>query len=76
MHEKPYRSIMKAISWRMLGTFDTILISFLISGKIKVAISIGIVELITKTILYYCHERVWNRISIGRIKVKEADFSI
>ncbi len=75
MNEKPYRSLVKAISWRVTGTCDTILISFLITGKVKAAISIGFVELFTKIALYYAHERVWNRLSFGRIKGKE-EFNI
>ena len=68
MTEKPYRSLVKAISWRATGTADTILISFLITGKAKYAISIGFVELFTKIFLYYCHERIWNKLSFGRVK--------
>ncbi len=67
MAEKHYRSLIKATSWRMLGTFDTILVSFVITGKIKLAISIGGVELFTKIALYYGHERLWNKISLGRM---------
>lgn len=75
MNEKPYRSFVKALSWRITGTLDTILISFLVTGQIKAAISIGFVELFTKIVLYYAHERVWNRLSFGRIKGKE-EFNI
>jgi uncharacterized membrane protein len=76
MVERPYRSIVKAISWRVTGTLDTIIISFIITGgQTKVAISIGFVELFTKVALYYAHERVWNRLSFGRVKAKE-DFNI
>lgn len=67
MAEKPIRSIIKALSWRVTGTMDTILISFLITGKIKFAVSIGVIELLTKTILYFVHERLWNRIKFGKI---------
>lgn len=59
------RSILKAISWRATGTVDTILVSFLVSGQIKMALSIGFVELFTKIGLYYVHERLWNRIRFG-----------
>lgn len=76
MHEKAYRSIIKAISWRMTGTMDTIVISFLISGKVKVALSIGFVELFTKIALYYLHERVWNRIPLGRVQERIPEYSI
>ncbi len=76
MHEKRYRSIVKAISWRVTGTIDTVVISFLISGKIGVALSIGFVELFTKIALYYCHERLWNRISFGRVKDCSQEYNI
>ena len=68
MREEHSRSLLKAISWRALGTIDTIVISFVVTGKIKMAVSIGFVELFTKIFLYYVHERVWNRIPFGRPK--------
>ena len=75
MPEKHYRSVVKAISWRATGTVDTIIISYLITGQAKWAVSIGFVELFTKVFLYYVHERVWDRISFGRAKPKD-DYSI
>ncbi|HVT80692.1 MAG TPA: DUF2061 domain-containing protein [Phycisphaerae bacterium] len=75
MAEKHYRSIIKAISWRATGTVDTLIVSYLVTGKVRLAITIGGVELFTKIMLYYLHERVWNKISIGRIPEKE-DFDI
>ena len=54
---------------------DTVLISLLITGKLKWALSIGFVELFTKIFLYYVHERVWNRSLFGRAKPRE-DFTI
>jgi uncharacterized membrane protein len=65
--EKHYRSIVKALSWRVTGTIDTMVIAFLITGHVKMAVSIGLVEVVTKVCLYYAHERVWNRISFGRL---------
>ena len=76
MAEKHYRSVVKAISWRATGTLDTILISFLITGQAKAAISIGFVELFTKIFLYYVHERIWNRLSFGRVKEDREEYSI
>jgi uncharacterized membrane protein len=64
--ENATRSIVKAISWRIVGTIDTIVISFFITGKITMALSIGMVEVITKMILYFFHERIWNLIKWGR----------
>jgi len=73
--EKPYRSLVKAISWRATGTCDTILISWIITGNIKPALTIGFVELFTKILLYYAHERIWNKLAFGRVKEKD-DFNI
>ena len=60
--EKPVRSIVKAISWRIIGTLDTMLIAWLITGQLTMAISIGSIEVVTKMVLYYGHERLWNAI--------------
>lgn len=65
--DRPIRSIVKSISWRMLGTIDTIFIAWLITGTFEVALSIGSVEWISKMILYFLHERAWNSIKWGRI---------
>ncbi len=64
--EKTSRSIVKSISWRIVGTIDTILISYLITGTLSLALSIGAVETITKILLYFFHERVWNFIKWGK----------
>ena len=64
--EKPMRSIVKSISWRVIGTLDTILISWLVTGALTIAFSIGAIELITKMVLYFFHERVWNSIKWGK----------
>ncbi len=66
--EKPLRSIAKAISWRIVGTTDTIFISWLLTGEIKTAVAIGSVEVISKMILYFGHERIWNKITLGKEK--------
>ena len=71
MIEKHYRSLVKAVSWRATGTVDTIIISFLVTGKIKLAVSIGFIELFTKICLYYLHERFWEKISFGRMTQEE-----
>ena len=64
--EKPLRSIVKSISWRIIGTLDTILISWIITGELALAFSIGSVELVTKMVLYFFHERIWNNIKWGK----------
>ncbi|MBB6612668.1 DUF2061 domain-containing protein [Pontibacter sp. Tf4] len=60
------KSVGKAISWRVLGTFDTILISYIITGELKMAFSIGSIEVFSKIGLYYVHERVWERFTIKK----------
>ncbi len=72
--EKAYRSVAKTISWRTIGTLDTIIISYFITGDLTMAASIGSIELFTKMALYYFHERAWNKISFG--KIKEPDYQI
>jgi uncharacterized membrane protein len=67
--DKPIKSAMKAVSWRIVGTIDTIIISYFITGKVTVALSIGSVEVITKTILYFFHERLWARIHKIKFKI-------
>ncbi len=52
-------SACKAITWRLLGTIDTMIISFIMTGNVKIAFSIGSFEVFTKMVLYFIHERVW-----------------
>ena len=62
------RHILKTITWRVVGTIDTMLIAWIISGDPMIGISIGGLELFTKMILYYVHERVWYRFSRFGVK--------
>ena len=59
------RHVMKTITWRLIGTIDTILIGWVISGNPLIGLKIGSVEIITKMILYYLHERVWYKSKFG-----------
>ena len=60
------RSAAKAITWRITGTADTFLIAWFITREPLVAGSIAVLEVITKTVLYYFHERGWNFVKWGR----------
>ena len=60
------RSFAKALSWRVTGTIDTIVISLIVTGSVKLAAAIGFTEVVTKSLLYYLHERAWLRIPYGR----------
>jgi len=57
------RHILKTISWRIIGTLDTMILSWLITGSWKWGIAIGGTEVITKMVLYFLHERVWYKYS-------------
>lgn len=59
------RHIIKTITWRIVGTLDTILLSWLISGNPIIGLKIGMAEVVTKMALYYFHERVWYKINFG-----------
>ncbi|GAB7257903.1 DUF2061 domain-containing protein [uncultured Polaribacter sp.] len=64
--EKPLRSVIKALSWRLIGTLDTLLVSYFLTGKIGLATSIASVDFVTKLLLYFFHERIWNKIKWGK----------
>lgn len=64
--EKPIRSIAKAFSWRVIGTLDTLVISYILTGKIALAASIASIDFVTKMVLYFFHERFWNLIKWGK----------
>lgn len=64
--EKPIRSIAKAMSWRVVGTLDTLIVSYVLVGEIVLATSIASVDFVTKMILYFFHERIWNKIKWGK----------
>jgi len=59
------RSIAKTITWRVLATLTTAILVLLFTGKPEIALSVGAIEMTAKIIIYYAHERAWNRISWG-----------
>tara|TARA_R110000803_G_scaffold14711_4_gene40883 strand:+ start:2042 stop:2257 length:216 start_codon:yes stop_codon:yes gene_type:complete len=64
--DSPYRSLAKAVSWRVTGTADTFIISWIITGELALATGIALTEIVTKVGLYWLHERAWNKINLGR----------
>ncbi len=60
------RSLAKAISWRITGSIDTFVLSFIITGSFKFASSIAVTEIVTKIVLYYLHERAWSAVPWGK----------
>jgi uncharacterized membrane protein len=66
------RHIAKAITWRIIGTLDTIIIGWILTGNLKIGLGIGGLELFTKMFLYYLHERVWYKSNFG-LKSRKKD---
>jgi len=66
MNVSKQRSALKAITWRIIGTADTFVISWVITKEPITAGAIASFEVFTKTILYYFHERGWNKVKWGR----------
>ena len=59
------RHVAKTITWRIVGTLDTMMVGWLITGNPITGLKIGGIELITKMILYYFHERIWFKMNLG-----------
>lgn len=70
------RHIAKTISWRFIGTIDTIILSWIISGSPTIGLSIGGFELLTKSTLYYFHERLWYKFNFGIQRPRKTENSI
>jgi adenylylsulfate kinase len=66
--ETHMRSIVKAISWRIVATLTTMLLVFMFTGNLVVSGGVGLTELLSKILIYYVHERVWNALDFGRIQ--------
>jgi uncharacterized membrane protein len=64
------RHIAKTATWRIVGTVDTMIVAWAVSGDPLLGLSIGGVEVFTKMVLYYFHERIWYKIDFG-IKDRE-----
>lgn len=64
--ETNLRSFAKAVSWRAVGSMDTTMMAYIFTRHIGTSLAIGGSEVLTKTVLYYLHERVWTRVRFGR----------
>lgn len=70
-----WRSLVKGISWRFVGSVDTTILSWFITGKIIGAFKLSGMEIVTKILLYYIHERIWVQIKWGRIMDNKIEFA-
>ena len=65
LRKSQHRHILKTFTWRFVGTTDTMVLAWIISGNPLIGLKVGAAELVTKMILYYLHERVWYRSKFG-----------
>lgn len=66
------RHLAKAITWRIIGTLDTFLLGWFLSGSIEIGAFIGGAEVFTKTFLYFIHERIWYKyIKLGVTNIRK-----
>lgn len=76
MREKPIRSIVKGITWRFLASLITIMASLFVTGEIGHALSIGGVDFLVKLVIYFIHERIWNKLKFGIVSEYPPDYQI
>jgi adenylylsulfate kinase len=70
--ESNKRSVLKAVSWRVCGSLATMGVVLLAGGSTSVAVMVGGAEALAKTILYFVHERAWDRVALGRKETRGA----
>lgn len=68
--DTPARSLVKTISWRITGSGATFLISYAVLGDVTISGTIAIIQLTFNTLLYFVHERVWNKIKWGQSEIQ------
>lgn len=69
--ESHYRSILKAVTWRAGGTAVTFAVAWILTRELTLAAGIGLLDTVIKIGAFYVHERIWNRVSFGKLKPPE-----
>jgi uncharacterized membrane protein len=65
------RSIAKSLSWRVLAGIITACVALAMTGEMKFAAEIGVIDTTVKLLIYFLHERVWNKIDYGRVSAPD-----
>lgn len=71
MIETHFRSIAKAMSWRVGGTIVTFAVAWILTGRLELAARIGVLDTVIKVVAFYAHERLWNRLNFGKQRPPE-----
>ncbi len=74
--ESHKRSILKALTWRVLATMVTIFVVYFLTKKVALALGAGFIDAAIKMVVYYGHERVWDRTRFGRREEAKEDYTI
>ena len=69
--ETHFRSVIKAVSWRTGGTLVTVIITWAVTGRLDLAVKVGVLETVVKIGAFYLHERIWNWLDFGKEKPPE-----
>jgi uncharacterized membrane protein len=69
--ETKRRSVAKSISWRIFAAVITGCIAWVLTGKLEFAAKIGAIDTTVKLLVFYLHERVWNKINYGRVETPD-----
>lgn len=65
------RSLAKSISWRILAAFITASVALVMTHQLEFAAKIGLVDTSVKLLIFFFHERVWNKINYGRVSAPD-----
>ena len=59
------RTLAKTATFRVTATLVTVILVFILTRNWILSGSIGVIDVISKTVVYYLHERAWDRVSWG-----------
>ena len=65
-YDSKLRSVLKSISWRFCATITTAVIVFVITGRVDIALIVSGIEVVVKIVIYFLHERLWDKIKFGK----------
>jgi adenylylsulfate kinase len=68
------RSLLKAFSYRAMGSFVTAILVLVVTNRATLALSVGLLDSVVKILAYFLHERVWAKIPYGRVESRIAPY--
>lgn len=68
IRESHLRSVLKAVTYRVLGTITTGILAYAVTGDLRVSVTISALEPLVKTAVYYLHERAWQLVPRGSVR--------